>query len=302
MRAAERNAPASPGGAPGIPGGGASPAPSRERWLLSYADFLTLLLALFVVLYASARVDADRSRSLFDGIQSAFLFEAEARQPIGTQIELAPAPTDAAPGPAAADAEVVLLEAVERSLGSSGVEGGPGARARSDERGIVISLASAEFFPAGGVEIPPDRRAVLAGLAPVLAGSGRPLRFEGHTDDQPIESARFPSNWELSSARAAAVARLFIEEHGIEPRRVATAGYAEYRPLVANRGRAERSQNRRVEIVLLRTEEGPRVEAPPDAGSELDRVLDGLPPLPAEVDESLRPADPGPPPADIPLP
>lgn len=283
----------------------AQPVPSRDRWLLSYADFITLLLALFVVLYAAARVDIEKAPTLIEGLQTAFLFEGTAPEPLPIEKDADPAAPPEAPSAVADDAHGRLGLALKRQLVQSRDEAGEehGARLHEDERGIVISLASAEFFPAGGVEIPEKRRAVLAGLAPLLNAHVFPLQFEGHTDDRPIESDRFASNWELSSARAAAVARLFIEEHGLDPRRVATSGYAEHRPLVPNTGPAERAQNRRVEIVVLHADASSLDdrEAAAESG-ELGRLLDALPPIPSEVDESLKPRDLGPPPEDIPLP
>ena len=275
----------------------------RDRWLLSYSDFMTLLLALFVVLYASARVDADK-QSPFEGLQAAFFFESSSPAPLPST------PVNSPDEPVAKRALVPptrlerLEEDLERELESQRERLGEelGTSLYTSERGLVLSLASAEFFPAGGVEIPLERREVLAALAPLLAANALPLHFEGHTDDQPIESGVFPSNWELSAARAAAVARLFIDDHEIDPRRVATAGYAEFRPLAPNDEPGNRARNRRVEIVIL--QDGELVPSEADAGGrgELDRLLEKLPPLPAEADESLRAPDLGPPPEDIPLP
>lgn len=278
-------------------------AAGRDRWLLSYGDFMTLLLALFVVLYASAQAENDQ-QDPFDGLRQAFFFDAESPAPLPTT---APRPDE----PDAPQRAIVpptqlerLEEQLDRELDAQKKRLGEehGARLFASEKGLVISLASAEFFPAGGVEIPPNRRSVLAALAPLLAANSLPLQFEGHTDDQPIGNSAFPSNWELSAARAAAVARLFIEDHEIAPERVATLGYAEFRPIAPNDDAAQRAQNRRVEIVILQDGEMVPAESDGDASEELDRLLEELPPIPDEVDERLRPRDLGPPPEDIPLP
>ncbi len=285
------------------PPSGPSEAAGRDRWLLSYGDFMTLLLALFVVLYASARIEADK-QDPFEGLQSAFFFEADSPAPL-------PTTPPAAKDEPIADSALVpptridrLEEELARELESQRERLGrdSGASLYRSERGLVISLASAEFFPAGGVTIPEERREVLAALAPLLAANSLPLQFEGHTDDRPIQSDGFASNWELSSARAAAVARLFIEDHDIDPRRVATLGYAQYRPLAPNDEPGNRARNRRVEIVVLEDGELVPVEAGDDGRGELDRLLEALPPIPAEADESLRAPDLGPPPENIPLP
>lgn len=279
--------------------------PGRDRWLLSYADFMTLLLALFVVLYASAAVEEGLDASLLEGMQAAFVFDGRAAVPV-------PAPSEHQGAPPIEEEElapVPYLAALEEGLESVLDEWPPEAgdasaiRVERSERGLVISLATAEFFPAGGVEIPPERREALGAIAPLLASNTASIHFEGHTDDRPIDNAAYPSNWELSAARAAAVARLFIEEHDLDPTRVATTGYAEFRPLEPNDEAGRRARNRRVEIVVL--EDGVLVAN--DDGVEpmrdqLDQLLEVLPPIPQDVDESLRPPSPGRPPADIPLP
>lgn len=285
-------------------GSSESESPGRDRWLLSYADFMTLLLALFVVLYASARVDATRDASLFEGLQAAFLFKERSPSPIPTDTrpksEQPSTQESIVPIPFLAQLEGQINELVER-LPQTPSEN-PGIQLHQSERGLVISLASAEFFPAGGVEIPEGRREVLAAMAPLLAANTASLQFEGHTDDQPVKSGPYPSNWELSAARAAAVARLFIEEHGIDPARIAATGFAEFRPMTPNTDALARAQNRRVEIIVL--EDGIVIPSARNSGGgdELDQLLEGLPPIPPQVDESLRPRDPGPPPPDIPLP
>ncbi|MBY0398673.1 flagellar motor protein MotB [Myxococcota bacterium] len=290
---------------------GAESPSIRDRWLLSYADFLTLLLALFVVLYASARLDAERNRGLFEGLQSAFTVGANPEQAAAapqTEVGRVGGSENATPREAIAVGSLAPLKQLEASLAEqvererTRLRRDPGVSIHPTERGLVISLAAAEYFPAGGAEIPPERRRLLAAIAPLLAAETGSLHFEGHTDDRPVAKGAFPSNWELSSARAAAVARYFIEEHGIDPERVATTGYAAYRPLVEADSPALRARNRRVEIVVLADGEFVESRRRDDPERELGRLLEKLPPIPAELDESLRPASPGPAPFDIPLP
>ncbi len=288
----------------------ASAAPSRDRWLLSYADFLTLLLALFVVLYASARLDAEKNRGLFEGLQTSFT---------GNAASIEDAQTVRSPG--SGNTEDREADRIPDSLGSLAplkqleasltkqlenerrrLARDPGIRVDETERGLVISLAAAEYFPAGGAEIPPERKHVLAAIAPLLAAETGSLHFEGHTDDRPVANAAFASNWELSSARAAAVARYFIEEHEVDPRRVATTGYAAFRPVADGDAPADRARNRRVEIVVLADGDGAGATRGADDGRALSRLLEKLPPIDGEADDSLRPPAPGPAPFDIPLP
>ncbi len=263
----------------------------RDRWLLSYADFVTLLLALFVVLYASARVDADRRRTLSQGLESAFLFDADSVTPIRTAARDSGADTPSSgvePVPS-------LHERLREALATERQRRGDalGARLHEDERGLVLSLAATQFFPSGDAEIAEDRRSLLDTLAPILEASEAPLRIEGHTDDRPVRSGLYPSNWELSTARASAVARYFITTHGLDPARFAATGHAEFRPLAENDSAAGRARNRRVEIVLLRREASAPSRSPDGDRRALDRLLDGLPPIPEDLGEELRPRDTG---------
>ena len=261
---------------------GSETGSQRDRWLLSYADFLTLLLALFVVLYASALVDVKKNRGLFEGLQSAFAKGTPARE------ENDPGRVPDAAGDLAPlkQLESNLAKRIDRERAR--IKTDPGVSLHPTERGLVISLASAEYFSPGSAEIRASRRPVLAAMAPLLAAESAPLLFEGHTDDLPADSPTYPSNWELSSARAAAIARYFIDKHGIDPHRVTTTGYAAYRPLSDGDSPTERARNRRVEIVVLSETEQVLPHAKIDRERELGRLLEKLPPLAAEPDEGLR--------------
>ena len=165
---------------------------------------------------------------------------------------------------------------------------------------VLFSSGSAELEDGGKVQLL-QLASTLRDIVPTIPDDiDWVLRIDGHTDVRPIHTDEFPSNWELSTARASAVARLFIDEHGIDPRRVATVGYAEFRPMDADDETANRSRNRRVEIVVLQDGELVASGEGPAPGRELDRLLEELPPIPAEADQSLRPKDLGPPPQDIP--
>ena len=275
---------------------GSDPASQRDRWLLSYADFLTLLLALFVVLYASALVDVEKNRGLFEGLQSAFAKGTPASE------ENDPGRVPDAAGDLAPlrQLESNLAKRIDRERAR--IEADPGVSLHPTERGLVISLAAAEYFSPGSAEIRASRRPVLAAMAPLLAAESAPLLFEGHTDDLPANSQSYPSNWELSSARAAAIARYFIDKHGIDPHRVATTGYAAYRPLSDGESPSERARNRRVEIVVLSETESARPRNKVDRERELGRLLEKLPPLAAEPDEAFRTQTPEPAPHDMALP
>ena len=253
--------------------------PASDRWLLSYADFVTLLFALFIVLYASARVDLEERAALLRGVQRAFTIDPFGLSPEpATPLQSNPQETTTPASAPPRLIESLTEERLARMRSDTGAR--LGVESRSDERGLVLSLASTEFFPAGGIEIPEERKRILAQLAPLLESTNQPVHFEGHTDDQPIAAGPFPSNWELSAARAAAVARYFMEAHDLDPDRVAATGFAEFKPLAANLGPTERAQNRRVEIVLLYDAGESAPTRARDTERDLVRLLERLPPIP----------------------
>jgi len=228
---------------------------NHERWLVSYADFITLLFAFFVVMYATSSVDVIRHQEISQALIK--LFEhPEATTPIelkpdGSLIEL-PAP----PAPAAQDAEAeavkalqTIAEQIQSALGDEIAH--DEARIRGNELWLEIELNSALLFPSGGAEPLPDAPTVLNKVAGVLSAYPNPVRVEGFADDRPIATAKFPSNWELSAARAARVVRILMQD-GIDPKRLAAIGYGEFQPLADNQSRQGRSRNRRVVLLISR--------------------------------------------------
>jgi len=263
----------------------------RDRWILSYADFITLLLALFVVLYASARLDADRSRTLIEGIGSAFPLVDEPGFSIRETRDPSTPESGSGTGLLEQDALLrarrqleALLEAERRRD-----EGSIVTRVHEDPRGVVLSLTSTELFPVGEATIREEQARLLDAVAPILTASDQPLLIEGHTDDRPIQNEFYPSNWELSAARAAAIARFFIARHELDPTRVSATGHAEFRPIVPNTSARRRARNRRVEIILQRESLPARPADPSEAAAALGRLVEELPPLPAATEEALRP-------------
>jgi chemotaxis protein MotB len=219
---------------------------NHERWLVSFADLMTLLFALFVVMYASA--DHERARAVA---------EAFAGQ-VGGQDKMAAQPggTGVLPGGQGvlnAQAAVVTAQAnVEQALANN-ERLKASARVTKTERGFVVSLAEAGFFAPGEADVREDALNLVDDLADSLNGSAPLIRVEGHTDSIPIATERFPSNWELSSARASSVlARLLAR--GLPSSRLSVAGYASERPVAANDTSEGRAQNRRVDLVILETD------------------------------------------------
>lgn len=195
----------------------------NDRWLLSYADLVTLLLALFIVLYAAS--DRDRAQKIASSFASqntngdGILPGNDADKTTETKILENP----------------ILMQKTKM---------------RQTSRGLIISLSEAGFFSAGDASVSVDAETVIKTLAETLKDSQTPIRVEGHTDSTPISSPRYPSNWELSTARASSVlARLL--ENGIAPERLSAAGYGGFQPVADNATIEGRAQNRRVDIVVL---------------------------------------------------
>jgi chemotaxis protein MotB len=240
----------------------------RDRWLVSYADFITLLFAFFVVLYASSRSDQAKQSQIAHSIQQAF-------QAMGLFPPSIPA--DQQKGAFAGSSDPVVSVTLGDDLSASPEVQQDLARLqarltgllsrqiadraialRLGRDGLVISLREAGFYDSGA-DIPhPQSRATLAQIAAVLAATPYDLRIEGHTDNVPIHTPQFASNWELSTARATELAKSFIVDHGFAPARISAAGYAAYHPVASNDTADGRSQNRRVDIIVL-----PRISVMP---------------------------------------
>lgn len=232
---------------------------SHERWLVSYADFITLLFAFFTTLYAISTVDAQKLSAVVDSMQVAF-----------ANGELRNLPPGTAPGAGGVPVRITLPARPEPA--GAGGRGMPEAQATSvqsklavtlarqigegtvsmelDPRGLVISIREAGSFATGSAELSPVAEAVLREIGNSVADVGNALRVEGHTDDVPISTERYRSNWELSTARATTVVAYFVGA-GLAPERLSASGYGEFHPKVPNDSDAGRGRNRRVDIVVL---------------------------------------------------
>jgi len=260
---------------------------SHERWLVSYADFITLLFAFFVVLYSSSQMDRLKAGRLAAAIQVAFqelgIFqESPGRVKPETNVavvqglkqyaafnHLSPAPE---PGAVAAggNGEVrQLMERLQRELAPEIAK--QEVRLRAGPEGIVLSLQELGFYDPGSDELRPGAEDFLRRLAPILLTYASRLRIEGHTDNVPIHNARFPSNWELSTARATGLVRLFVDQYDIPASRLSAAGYAEFHPVATNDTAEGRRLNRRIDLVILASEPPvPAVAGPSNATTALE--------------------------------
>lgn len=259
--------------------------PNPDRWLISYADYVTLLLALFVVLYAMSSVDVGRLQTVVAGMRTAFV--ETGTEAGGTDRRLprpggSPSQTDRGADPDSEDVPyLVLRDRIEATLEHEGGTdpGNRGTRTHRSDRGLVISLAAGDFFESGETRMLEQALGPLDAIGSVLALSSLPLRIEGHTDDRPIRNGKFASNWELSTGRASAVARYLIERLDIAPTRIGASGYAEYRPVAPNDSDRNRALNRRIDIVVLKAEHAAIEEPQGESQGELESILERLPPM-----------------------
>jgi len=271
---------------------------NHERWLVSYADFITLLFAFFVVLFASSQGDKKKQQQLAAAMQTAFtqygVFDAHSKTPAlassgGSAGKPAPI---AMPSSVASEQEKAQQNTQQESIQkkicdalakpaplapslnlATGKTHLPGAKPAQKEKrgdalsaitfrkrpdGLVLSLQDVGFFNSGSADLREDALPVIEQIAANLPPG--PLRIEGHTDNVAIHSAIYASNWELSSARANAIARVLLARSLVSPASLAVSGYAEFHPIASNATEVGRAKNRRVDIVILK--EAPGKEMP----------------------------------------
>jgi len=241
---------------------------SHERWLVSYADFITLLFAFFVVLYSTSQMDNKKVVQVSAAIHGAFqelgVFSGSAQ---GSVIRVEAAP----PGQLQANLDPhQLVGILNGDLSGPGGEGVDVDRLKHElevalgdqikrheiemhvtPEGLVVSLREVGFFASGNAELLPDGQAPLGRIAKILNTKGFQIRVEGHTDDVRIHNSRYKSNWELSTARATEVVALLVERYGFDPKQISAAGYSQYRPVASNKTEDGRKTNRRVDLVVV---------------------------------------------------
>jgi len=247
---------------------------NHERWLVSYADFITLLFAFFVVMYASSQVDQRKVGKLALAIQIAFqelgVFPASTTQvPLdtnepmpfstvqaiqnvrrNTELGRISPSTQAALAGASEETDLALLQTqLQEALHGEIIL--HQVSLHRETEGLVVSLKEFGFFDSGSTEFKPEAMPTIDRIASILAIRTYKLRIEGHTDNVPIHTPRIASNWELSTARATELVRILILRDHFTPPRLSAAGYAEFHPIASNLTAQGRAQNRRVDIVIL---------------------------------------------------
>ncbi len=224
---------------------GISDAPATGSWLTTYGDLVTLLLCFFVLLFAFSTVDAAKFKQVALSLQQALTGVLVGGTSWGEIDELD-------------DREQLLMQEaylqIDRYIEEAGLKGA--VVAIYEERGLVVRFLDTVLFDRAKADLRTDASGVLDQVAEVLKKVPNQVAVEGHTDNLPIHTWEFPSNWWLSTARANRVVEYFIQKHDIAPERLSSVGYGEYRPIEPNDTEANRAQNRRVEIVIKKSTVG----------------------------------------------
>ncbi len=237
---------------------------NHERWLISYADFITLLFAFFVVMFASSQADKGRAQEVSESVKKAL--EGQNVKLTLAQL-LGGSRNDAGQGNAMMRGPGGIHKSPEEKRDLKAAELVPSLKLLSEDlrkeieagqiqinlqpRGLVISFNQATLFPSGEDVVSADAYHALERIAAAISKIPNPLRLEGHTDSVPINTARFRSNWELSAARSIAVMELLAGKFGVSRDRMSIAGYADTAPVAPNDSEDGRARNRRVDVVIL---------------------------------------------------
>jgi chemotaxis protein MotB len=225
---------------------------SHDRWLISYADFITLLFAFFVVMYAISVVNVGKYQVLSDALGDAFGGKPAVPQASSTIEQLPLAKLIARKRAEAVRRERERLDTLARELNASLaplVKNGQ-VRVTQTARGVTVEINAKVLFDEGQAALGGEARATLGAVATLLRNDPHAIQVEGHTDNQPIANSAFPSNWELSSVRASSVVRLFIEG-GVAEGRLTAVGHGANLPVAPNTDEAGRARNRRVAVTIL---------------------------------------------------
>jgi chemotaxis protein MotB len=237
--------------------GGVSHGPSESagmmRWLLTYADMITLLLAMFIILFAISNVSRVKFQRLATAISGGFNSSDSANNPPnGGVTGNEHGRTD--------EANMGSVKAqIDKYISRQNLQNK--VQTRIDRQGLVITLLSDKaYYDSGSADLRPETKELLDVIGAQLRGVRNEVRVEGNTDSIPIATAAYPTNWELSAARATGVTRYLVEHDKIVPTRISFAGYGQFRPKYSNDSDAHRQQNRRVDIVILNGKQAPGAE------------------------------------------
>ncbi|MGI6119609.1 MAG: OmpA family protein [Desulfosporosinus sp.] len=256
---------------------------NSERWMLTYLDLITLLMIFFVVLYSISKVDAEKFHAIAESLNKAFggtpIKIELASNPDGPSLLQTGTPasyttvsgkgkdsnntinidptesrTNNDTGTGNVDAEKMSLNEIKFKLDKFAADNNIKTKLTTsiEERGLVVSVQETLLFESGSAEITARAREILEIISTVLVTVPNQIKVEGHTDNLPINTAKFPSNWELSVIRATNVVNI-LQKEGISPNRLSATGYGEFRPISSNSTDVGRSKNRRIDLLILRS-------------------------------------------------
>ncbi|NNF99220.1 MAG: OmpA family protein [Desulfobacteraceae bacterium] len=221
----------------------------QHLWLTTFNDLITLLMVFFVLIFSMSSLDNHKVGEFFNAMQSALgLLEqgSQVQWGVDTVDNLKPLPTDPALEPWEPDEIDIVIESSLKELNEE-----LGINATLTKKGATISLDDSLLFLSGKGDITGPGKQALLKIGKLLAGTDMPIRVEGHTDNVPIQTSQYPSNWELSTARAVNVLKFLVQHGNIAPERLSAVGYGAAKPMSANDTVVNRTKNRRVEIVLV---------------------------------------------------
>ncbi len=228
---------------------------NHDRWLVSYADFITLLFAFFVVLYATSNRNEEKEKEFQESIRHYMKMFVSVVNPGGSG-------TAAAPGPVFDSVDTMRRTSRDQRQMEKELQKIIEARltekerqelvpdVKSDQHGVRIVLSATAFFPTGSAKMRLPATKALSSLADVLKTTPYRLVVEGHTDNQPVLGGQYETNWELAGARAASVVRFLAKVHGVNPKKMSAVSFADQKPIAENDSEEHRSKNRRIEILI----------------------------------------------------
>lgn len=263
---------------------------NHERWLVSYADMVTLLMVVFIILFAMATVDSRKFSALAAGLKgeqphavpsvvegSTSVIEGGEIQKLDTEYDSPSAEMELPTLPTAYNVEAAkkalaqqqkqtqdaveerknleqVKEEIQASLKAKGLS--DQVKYTMDKRGLVVTVVTDKIlFASGSATLQGKGDDILSAIGEPLSRVPNDISIEGYTDNSPINTGQFPTNWELSTARATSVLRFLVDHAGVTPTRIGATGYGEFRPVAPNDSASHKAQNRRVEVVVLTSQE-----------------------------------------------
>lgn len=225
------------------------PKSGAPEWMATYSDMVTLLLCFFVLLFSFANLDVQKFKAIAMSM-SGSLGVLDSGTTVNMEPLIGSFPNDS---PTEENDEFKkIYEEMNEYVTENNLEAS--ITLRLDERGLLVRFMDNVLFESGKADLTPEAREIINKVAEVIRHNNKNVRFEGHTDNVPISTSKFPSNWELSTTRAVNVVKYLIEENGIEARRLSASGYADQHPVGNNSTPEGRRNNRRVDMVILRAE------------------------------------------------